>query len=494
MNYLQSNNNRYRHHFFIFAKYRINMKREILYQKIAGTIAWQIKTGIWKAGEKLPSLRTISNEYGVSLNTAIQVYYELEKEGFIISRPKSGYIVNYKPLNLSAPATTQPSAQSPGKEETDLIMEVYHSIEDSSITRFSLGIPEDVLLPIAKLNKELAKAMYSLPGNGTRYEDPQGNIRLRNYIARFAYSWNGNLTEDDIVTTTGVTNSISLALSVIAQRGDTIAVESPVYFGILQLANSMELHVLELPTNPVTGIEPDALRKVLPQINLCLLISNFSNPLGSCMPDEHKKEIVQMLAEHNIPLIEDDLYGDVFFGHSRPKPCKAFDEKGLVLWCGSVSKTLAPGYRVGWIAPGKFKDAIIRQKHIHLISTPTLNQEAIANFMENGRYENHLRKLRHELHSNSLHLAQAITDYFPEDTKIITPQGGFMLWVELNKKIDTTELYYKAMQHKISIAPGRMFTLHDQYRNCMRLSFGQQWSAFIEERLQVLGNIIKESF
>ena len=165
-----------------------------------------------------------------------------------------------------------------------------------------------------------------------------------------------------------------------------------------------------------------------------------------------------------------------------------------MLWCGSVSKTLAPGYRVGWIAPGQFKDAVIRQKHIHLISTPTLNQEAIANFMENGRYENHLRKLRHELHSNSLHLAQAITDYFPEDTKIITPQGGFMLWVELNKKIDTTELYYKAMQHKISIAPGRMFTLHDQYRNCMRLSFGQQWSAFIEERLQVLGNIIKESF
>ena len=135
------------------------MKKEILYQKIADTIAWQIKTGIWKAGEKLPSLRTISNEYGVSLNTAIQVYYELEKEGFIISRPKSGYIVNYKPLNLSAPTTTQPSAQSPGKEEADLIMEVYHSIEDSSITRFSLGIPEDILLPIAKLNKELTKAM-----------------------------------------------------------------------------------------------------------------------------------------------------------------------------------------------------------------------------------------------------------------------------------------------------------------------------------------------
>ena len=276
------------------------------------------------------------------------------------------------------------------KGDEDLIAEVYSSIEDTSITRFSLGIPEDVFLPIAKLNKELTKAMHLLPGNGTRYEDAQGNARLRKDVARFTYSWNGNLTEDDIVTTTGVTNAISLALSVVAQRGDTIAVESPVYFGMLQLANSMGLRVLELPTNPVTGIEPDALRKVLPQINVCLLISNFSNPMGSCMPDEHKKEIVGMLAEYDIPLIEDDLYGDVFFGNSRPKPCKAFDEKGLVLWCGSVSKTLAPGYRVGWIAPGKFKEAVIRQKNIHFISSPALNQEAIANFMENGRYENHL--------------------------------------------------------------------------------------------------------
>lgn len=239
-------------------------------------------------------------------------------------------------------------------------MEVYHSIEDSSITRFSLGIPEDVLLPIAKLNKELIKAMYSLPGSGTRYEDPQGNIRLRNYIARFAYSWNGNLTEDDIVTTTGVTNSISLALSVIARKGDTIAVESPVYFGILQLANSMGLRVLELPTNPVTGIEPDALRKVLPQINLCLLISNFSNPLGSCMPDEHKKEVVQMLAEYNIPLIEDDytvMYSSGIHALSHVK----LSMKGACVMVWLCIKDISSRLPGRLDCPGKFKDAVIRQ-------------------------------------------------------------------------------------------------------------------------------------
>ena len=472
----------------------MNMKKEILYREIAKTIASHIKKGVWKVGEKLPSLRTISNENGVSLNTAIQAYYELEKDGFIISRPKSGYIVSYKPIRVTAPATTQPSVKFEGKEVVDLIAEVYSSLEigDKSITRFSLGMPEDVLLPIAKLNKELVKAMRSLPGNGTRYDETQGNVRLRKDIARFTYCWNGNLTEDDIVTTAGVTNALALALSVTTKRGDTIAVESPVYFGILQLANSLGLRVLELPTNPVTGVEPDALRKVLPQINVCLLISNFSNPMGCCMPDEHKKAVVDMLAEYNIPLIEDDLYGDVFFGSSRPKPCKAFDKNGLVLWCGSVSKTLAPGYRVGWIAPGKFKDAVIRQKNIHLISTPVLNQEAIANFMENDRYENHLRKLRHELHSNSLHFIQAITNYFPDETKFITPQGGFMLWVELDKRINATELYYTALRQKISIAPGRMFTLQDQYKNCMRLSYGQRWTPFMEERLMLLGKIIKE--
>lgn len=482
----------------MFAVYRLfeNMKREIQYHRIAKTIAWQIKKGVWKTGEKLPSLRTISIENGVSLNTAIRAYYELEKDGFIISRPKSGYIVNYKPLRLSVPATTRPSIKFEGKEVADLISEVYSSLEmqDSTVTRFSLGMPEDVLLPIAKLNKELIEAMRSLPGNGTRYENPQGNLRLRKDIARFTYNWNGNLTEEDIITTTGVTHAVSLALSVITQRGDTIAVESPVYFGILQLANSLGLKVLELPTNPVTGVEPDALKKVLPQINVCLLISNFSNPMGSCMPEEHKKVVVGMLAEYNIPLIEDDLYGDLFFGNLRPKPCKAFDEKGLVLWCGSMSKTLSPGYRVGWIAPGKFKDAIIRQKYIHLISTPAIPQEAIANFMENDRYENHLRKLRLELYTNSIHFAQAIMNSFPEETKIITPQGGYMLWVELDKEIDTTELYHKAMKKNISIAPGRMFTLQNQYNNCMRLSYGQRWNPVIEERLNLLGSIIKESF
>lgn len=465
--------------------------KEILYQKIASSLEEQVKKGTLKTGDKMPSLRNLHREYGVSMTTAVQAYLELEAKGLIISRPQSGYYVSYQPAFLSVPSVSKPSSgiQPIGVEA--LISKVYSSLSNKDITRFSLGVPENELLPIAKLNKELVNATRNLQGSGTEYEEIQGNRKLRRDIARLTYTWNGNLNEDDIVTTAGAMNAISFGLMALTQKGDTIAVESPVYFGILQLAKSLGLKVLELPTHPVTGIEPDALKKVLSKIKVCILVSNFNNPLGSCMPDDHKKDVVKMLSERGIPLIEDDLYGDVYFGNSRPKPCKVFDEEGLVLWSGSVSKTLAPGYRVGWLAPGKFKDKIVHQKLIHTVSSTTITQEAIANFLEKGRYEHHLRKLRSELHANSLQFARAVAGYFPEGSKISQPQGGFMLWVELDKRIDTAELYDRAIRQKISIAPGRMFSLQNQFTNCMRLSYGQRWSEQIDDKLKQLGIIAK---
>ena len=466
--------------------------KEILYQKIASTLGSQIRSGILKTGDKLPSLRTVCNEYGISMNTATQAYIEMESRGLIVSRPQSGFYVNYKPVHLSVPATSQPVSKPDEKCVENLIANVFHSLNDKSVTRLSLGVPENELLPIARLNKELVNATRGLTGSGTEYEEIQGNLKLRRDIARLTYTWNGNLNEDDIVTTAGAMNALSFGLMALTQRGDTIAVESPVYFGVLQLAKSLGLNVIELPTHPVTGIEVDALKKVLPKIKLCLLVSNFNNPLGSSMPEEHKRAVVKLLADNHIPLIEDDLYGDVYFGKSRPKPCKAFDEEGLVLWCGSVSKTLAPGYRVGWIAPGKFKEKIIHQKLIHTVSSTTITQEAVANFLENGRYEHHLRNLRRELHANSLCFIRTIAEHFPEETKVSRPQGGFMLWVELEEKIDTAELYEQAIRQKISIAPGRMFSLQDQFNNCMRLTYGQRWNEQLENKLKLLGKMVKK--
>ncbi|MEX0883329.1 MAG: PLP-dependent aminotransferase family protein [Cyclobacteriaceae bacterium] len=210
------------------------------------------------------------------------------------------------------------------------------------------------------------------------------------------------------------------------------------------------------------------------------------------MPEENKKAMVQLLSKHGIPLIEDDLYGDVYFGPNRPKPCKAFDEEGMVLWCGSVSKTLAPGYRVGWMDPGKFLKDILKLKLFHSVSGTTLTQEAIGHFLENGRYEKHLGQIRKTLYANSLQFIRAIGDYFPEGTKVSQPQGGFVLWVELEKGMDTGKLFDKLLSQGISIAPGRMFTLQNQFYHCMRLNYGLPWSDRLDRQIYRLGQMLKQ--
>ncbi|MEH6304906.1 PLP-dependent aminotransferase family protein [Olivibacter sp. CPCC 100613] len=469
------------------------MKEEMRYLLIANALEQQIRNDVLKIGDKLPSIRTVKREYGVSMNTVTRAFFELERKGFIASRPQSGfYVAGHAKSRLAVPRISNPTSPSHPEQAENLISKVYQSLNDTTITRFSIGVPANELLPIAKLNKSLMQATRTLDGSGTAYEEIQGNFKLRRHIARWSFTWGGMLTAEDLVTTAGAMNALSYCMMALTQRGDTIAVESPVYFGILQLAKSLGLEVLEIPTHPITGIELDALRKALPRIKLCLVVSNFNNPLGSCMPEANKQELVNMLAEYEIPLIEDDLYGDVYFGDNRPKPCKAFDKRGLVLWCGSVSKTLAPGYRVGWVAPGKYKEQIVRLKLLHAVSSTTLTQEVIGDFLENGRYETHLRKMRRTLHANSLHFTRAIHDYFPEDTRVSRPQGGFVLWVELNPSIDTALLYDQAMHRRISIAPGRMFTLQNQFNNCMRLSYGLLWSDELDKKLKMLGSIVQK--
>jgi DNA-binding transcriptional MocR family regulator len=470
---------------------------EHLYLQVAGGLEKMITEDVLKIGDKLPSVRLLSDEYGISMGTAFQAYYHLEGKGLIESRPKSGYYVRFNQRRFpDLPKIIQPDAFSHDVSVKEMIASIYSDIavHNDKFINFAMAVPDVSLLPAAKINKSVTHAIRNSRDHCISYEHTQGNPELRKQISKLAFNWGGKIKPDEVIVTNGCLEAITLCLKAVTKPGDTVAVESPNYFGIFQAIESMGLKVVELSSCFVTGLDLDCLQEVIKKfpIKACVVIPNFNNPLGGCMPDENKRKLVEIITKHNIPLIEDDIYGELYFGKTRPRTCKYYDTKGMVMHCSSLTKSLAPGYRVGWIIPGKFFDQVKQLKRISNISSPTLTQATMAHFLQNGRYEYHLKNLRKALHTQCLRYMQAIIQYFPEDTKVSRPHGGFVLWVQLNKKINAFKLRTEAMKHHISIMPGKIFSASCNYSHCIRISFGKPWDDNADYGLMMLGKMIQK--
>jgi len=466
-----------------------------LYLQVAVGIEKMIADDVLKIGDKLPSVRMLSEEYGISMGTAFQAYYHLEGKGLIESRPKSGYYVRFNHRRFpEMPKQIRPEPVSHDVSVREMISSIYMDIAAPDVINFALAVPDISLLPAAKLNKSVVHALRNTKDHCINYEHTQGNLELRKQIARLAFNWGGKVQPEEVIVTTGCLEAITICLRAVTNPGDTVAVECPTYFGIYQAAESLGLKVVEITSCSINGIELDCLEEAIKNYSLkaCVVVPNFNNPLGSCMPDENKKKLVDIITKHNIPLVEDDIYGEMYFGKSRPRTCKYFDKKGLVMHCSSLSKSLAPGYRIGWTIPGKFFDEVRQMKRGLNISSPSLTQAAVAHFLKIGRYEYHLKNLRKSLHTQCLRYMQAIIEYFPADTKISRPHGGFVLWLQLNKKINSFKLRTEAMKHKISIVPGRIFSANCNYTHFIRISFGKPWSEDVDYGLMMLGKLIKK--
>ena len=466
-----------------------------LYLQVADGIERLIGDDVLKIGDKLPSVRLLSEEYGISMGTAFQAYYHLEGKGLIESRPKSGYYVRFNFRRFrQLPQVSSPAPVESEVSVEEMISTVYRKMSMDDLLNFSIAVPPIELLPAAKLNKSLTHAMRNGKDHGLNYEHIQGNVQLRAQLAKLAFNWGGSCREDDIVVSAGCMEALVMCLKAVTKPGDTVAIECPTYFGIFRIIESLGLKVLEIPTDPVTGLDLNRLAKAIRKfsISACIIVPNFNNPLGSCMPDDKKKELVELITRHKIPLIEDDIYGEIYFGRSRPKTCKTFDREGWVLQCGSLSKSLAPGYRIGWAIPGRFTEKVIRIKMVHTISATTITQLALAHFLMNGRFEYHLKKLRKAMHTHCLKYMQGIVAYFPEDCKVSRPQGGFVLWIEMNRKVNAYKLYQEAVKHHISIAPGHLFGAQGQFSHCLRIAYARPWDEEVERGLKTLGNLIKK--
>jgi DNA-binding transcriptional MocR family regulator len=469
-------------------------QEDYLYEKIADGITKLIRQGTYRAGERIPSVRQMSKQQDVSISTVLQAYLVLENRGLIEAKPQSGYYVRTPEFErLPEPETSSPGPDPSHVSLHELMMMVIKDTLNPDLVQLGAALPNLELLPTERLNRIVARLARQSGREAHQYELPPGLEELRVQIAQRALNYGCHFSPNDLVITSGGIEAIDLCLHAVCKPGDIVAIESPMYFGTLQSLEVHGLRALEIPTHQRDGLSVEALQFAIEHnpIKAVLVISNFNNPLGSCIPDDKKKELVELLALHNIPLIENDVSGEIYFTDKRPLVSKAYDTQGLVMLCSSFSKDISPALRVGWTAPGRYKAEVEWLKFTSSTATATLPQMVIAEFLESGGYDHHLRTIRREYANNVNLLSQAVTRYFPPETRVTRPTGGFVLWVQLPENIDSLELYKLALQNNITITPGYLFSPTNQFSNFIRLN-AAAWSYPIERAVERLGEMVAE--
>lgn len=466
----------------------------LLYEQLAEELARAIRSGTLRAGDRMPSVRGLARQRKVSVATVLEAYVQLENDGLTEVRPRSGHFVKARPMTpVAEPRAARLNLTPATVSVTPGVRALMQSMRDPAVVPLGAAQVAPSLLPIRALNRKLAAIAREVQDAGASYGDTTGVPTLRRQLSKRSVAWGLSLHESEFVVTIGAMEAIHLALRAVAKAGDAVAVESPTYFGILQAIEQLGMRAIEVPAQSRTGLDLDALEQVLRQgtVKAVLASPNVSNPLGAVMPDDRKERLVKLCARFEVPLIEDDVYGDLAFD-DRPRPAAHWDRDGRVLLVGSISKTLAPGYRIGWIAPGRYQERIERLKYALTVSTPSILQMAVAEFLGSGGYDRHVRRLRSQLHAQVDRTRAAVAQAFPEGTRISSPAGGFVLWLELPPNVDSYALQAAALAERISIAPGPIFSPRERYSSCVRLSCGFPWSERHEKAIKTLGRLTAE--
>ena len=471
----------------------VNQDRMKRYEKFADEIAELIRTGVLGPGEKVPSVRHASRTYGVSPSTVFQAYYLLEDRGLIQARARSGYFVReHAKRPLHEPELTAHAAQTTEVDVSELVFSVLASLKDPHTVPFGSAFPSPDLFPLPRLAKSMAHALRRLSPHEIITDMTAGNADLRRQIA-LRYMVSGvMLPMEELVISNGAMEALNLCLQCVTQPGDLVAIESPTFYACLQVLERLQLKAVEIPVHPREGIDLGALSESLKQlpIKACWFMSSLQNPLGASMSEEKKQALYELLVEHQVPLIEDDVYAELYFGSHPPKPVKSFDREGLVMHCSSFSKSLAPGYRIGWVAGGRYAEQIARLKLMTTISPSVPAQAALADYLQHGGYDRHLRKLRHALEMQQSAMLASAARHFPASTRVTRPSGGYFLWFEFPERLDSLQLLRLALAQGISLAPGPIFSASQGFRHCARLNYGHPWNPRSEQAMEVLGRLV----
>jgi DNA-binding transcriptional MocR family regulator len=417
----------------------------------------------------------------------------LESRGIIESRPQSGYLVRRQTARPVTPALF-PLVPSSDVDVSRLVLKTLRSIQDDGAVPLGSPYADPACFPFKRLSLYANAITRRHSQWGVMNDLPPGHPDLIRQIAR-RYLENGMaVNPGEIVVTAGATEAINLCLQAVARPGATVAVESPTYYAMLHAIEHLNMRVVEIPTHPDQGIDLDALTRVISArpIAACMVMPNFQNPLGFQMSDDRKRAMIALLGRHDIPVIENGVYNELYYGDSHPTSLKSFDDKGLVLHCASFSKSLTAAYRIGWALPGRYAAQVEKLKFLGTLTTSSLPQMAIAEYLQNNNYDAHLRKIRKRFAQQAAIMTSAVQRFFPTGTRVSVPQGGYVLWVALPGETDAMMLYTRALQQGITIGPGNMFSVHGRYNRFIRLNYSYPWTAEIEMAVRQLGRLVAE--
>ncbi len=464
------------------------------YQQLVDELCRQIEQGGLQPGDRLPGVRTLARLKGVSVSTAVTAYQEMEALGLVEARPRSGYFVAASGQGALEPPNTVLAEPYPSRiSGAELALRFTQMTADASVIHLGATVPDPALQPHGAIQKALRECLQGAGEGALGYAFPPGIETYRYALARRMARAGCSVQPGDILVTSGCQEAITLALRATTEPGDLVAVESPTYYGVLQILESLGLKALEIPTHYRTGLSIEALQLALEQwpVKACVVIPHFNNPSGFCMADDDKARLVALLARHEVPLIEDDVYGDMSWQGERPTPCKHWDQTGNVIYCSSFSKSLSPGMRTGWMTPGRWQRRLEYLKYVTNLASPTVPQLAMTQLLERGLYDRHLKVVQREYAQTARRLQGILQHAFPAGTRVTQPRGGLVLWVELPFPVEGLTLANEALSAGISIAPGALFATSDKFANHFRLACCHRWSPVIEAATYRLAELVR---
>jgi len=461
----------------------------MLYQTVASELRQRIESGIYEPGSRLPGARRLASDFDVSVTTAMAALHGLEDAGLINGKNRSGFFVAALPAD--APARTPPEPMSPCPVSNQAItLDLLRACARLPMGRMGLAIPDRSFLPVLALERSFRLRSSWDAGDSMGYTFPPGMEALRSEIAKRLLRAGCTVAPSQIMITNGGQESLFLSLQSCTQPGDVVAVESPIYYGLLQVIERLGLKALEIPSDPRLGLSLSALELAIEQwpVRACVVTPNFSNPTGSVLSDASKAALAKLLQGNGIALIEDDIFGELSFEEERPRALYGYADPSRSYLCGSASKTISAGLRVGWLAiPEDRREELEFAQFTQHAGVATIPQLALSEYFRSGRHDRHLRRIRPLYRELLDRTANALQAALPTSFEVTCPRGGYLLWVCGPPEFDGMALYQQARHEGISIAPGPLFSTRAQFQSCFRLNAAIPWGAETEAAIATLG-------